>query len=86
MRTDEDDDAKSSRLTIDSTLTLSAQGLPAVKEVVSGEKMQGWWSANRPMNLGAIAVLNPLYTYDAIMLHAALCRAQARTVKRVLCS
>ncbi len=86
MRTDEDDDAKSSCLKIDSTLTLSVQGLPPVKEVVSGGKMQGWWSANRPMNLGAIAVLNPLNTYEAIMLHDALCRAQARTVKRALCS
>lgn len=71
---------------MDSTLTFSAQGLPPVKEVVSGGKMQGWWSANRPMNLGAIAVLNPLKTYEAIMLHDALCRAQARTVKRALCS
>ena len=54
-RTDEDVYAKSSCLQIDSTLTLSAQGLPAVKEEVSGGKMQGWLLANRPMNLDAIA-------------------------------
>ncbi len=53
-RTDEDIYANSSCLEIDSTLTLSAQGFPAVKEEVSGGKMQGWLLANRPMNLDAI--------------------------------
>lgn len=53
-RTDVDIYGKSSCLEKVNTLTLSAQGLPAVKEEVSGGKMQGWLLANRPMNLDAI--------------------------------